>query len=163
MEEEKSSLRDEMKQLNENLNQLVAEKKVKKVKGKKLSKGQLKKGYVRYIYIDENRAIKAVKLPIDEGVAIHDGVPRVATTDYMLSWDGQPTIIQPSWALQPFDPVEHREETTKANMNSAGVRLVLKAIEEGKISQKRKLSGGMIFAIVIAIIVVGYLVLRGFG
>jgi hypothetical protein len=163
MEGENTSLKDEIKKLNDNFTQLVSEKKIKKIKGKKLSRGQLKKNYVRYLYIDENRNMKAMKVPIDEGIVSTDGVPRIATTDYMLTWDGQPTIIQPSWSLKPFDPVVSREETTKDKMNSAGIKLILKRIEEGTVNTKKKLSGAVIFGIVIAIIVVGYILLRGGG
>lgn len=162
-ENEGTSLKEEIQRLNQNFAEFTQQKKIKKVKGKKLSKSQVKKGWVRYMYIDENKGISAHKYQIDDGTVIHGGVPRVATADYIMTWDGQPTIIQPGWSLTPYDPVKERGETEKEKLASAGMRLLLAKIEQGNIKQKKKLSGAMIFGIIIALIVIGYLLIKGFG
>ena len=155
-----TSLKEEVKGLNDKFDQLLASGKVKGIKAKKLGKAEKKKNFIRYIFINENRDIKAVKVPVDEGVVWHGGVPRIGTTDYMLSWEGDPTIIQPGWSTVPFSPVQNYEEAVQAKMTAAGYRLLLKAIKEGEVKPKKKMSGALIFGIVIAIIVIGYLLLK---
>jgi len=159
--EQETNLKEEIKKLNDNFSKLLESGKVKGVKAKKLGKFQLKKGYVRYLYINENRDIKVMKVPIEEGTTTIEGIPRIATADYMMTWDGQPTIIQPAWSVKPFSPVDNYEETVKTQMSSAGYKLLLNRIEQGGIKPKRQIKGWMIFAGVIALIVIGYLLLKG--
>lgn len=157
MTEDNTNLKDEVKNLNQKLDQLIQSGKVKGVKVKKLGKSEKKKGYIRYIYINENREIKAVKVPVDEGIAWFEGVPRIATTDYMMNMDGDPTIIQPSWSVEPFSPVANYEQAVRDKMTAAGYRLLLKAIKEGEVKPKKKISGLIILGIIAAVLVGGYI------
>jgi len=158
--EETRTLKDELKDLNSHIKLLIDSGKFKEIKGKKkLSKRDIKKGFIRYIYINENNSIKVLKVPIEESTTLFEKVPRIATPDYMLSWDGQPTIIQPSWSVKPFSPVDNWEDTVKERMTSAGHRLLLNKIEQGGIIQKKKMSGAVIFGIIIVLIIAGYLLL----
>lgn len=160
MDEENTNLKDEVKKLNQNFERLLESGKVKGVKTKKLGRSEKKKGYVRYIFINENREITVKKVPIDEGTTLYEGIPRIATTDYMLNWDGQPTIIQPSWSVRPFSAVENYEQAVKDGLTSAGYKLLMNRIEMGKITTKKKISGIVIFLVIVAMIVAGYLLLK---
>ena len=163
---EEKTLKDSMqentemlKKLNEHFENMVKSPEVKTIKPKKLgSKG--KKGYVNYIYIRENGVMDMVKVPIEEGTTSYDGSPRLATPEHVLNWKNVPTIIQPSWSCKPFSPAVNMEETAKEKMLSVGYRLLTNRQELGEIKPKKKVSGLVIFFIVIAIIVIGYLLLR---
>jgi len=159
---DETNLKNEIKKLNDNFNMLLESGKVKGFKpNKKLSKSDVKRNYTLAIVVGENREIKFMKVPISEGTTTIEGVPRLATTDYMLSYQGKPAMIIPEWSVQPFSPIQNYEEAVKNQMLSAGYKLLLNRIEQGEIKPKKKLSGALIFGIIIAIIVVGYLVLKG--
>ncbi|UCD20929.1 MAG: hypothetical protein JSW08_00055 [archaeon] len=155
-----STLRDEIKQLTKTLDGLLDSGRVKGFKPpKKINNRDLKKNYILAIIIGENREIKFMKLPISEGTMVLEKAPRLATADYMLSYKGKPALILPEWSTKPFSPEENYEESAKNNMLAAGYKLLLNRMELGNIKTKRGLSGAMIFAIVIGLIVVGYLLI----
>jgi hypothetical protein len=155
---EEGTLKDEVKKLNENFDKLLESGKVKGFKpNKKLTNANVKKNYTLAIVIGENREIKFIKVPISEGTVIVDGIPRLATTDYALSYKGKPAIIIPEWSTKPFSPVENYEDTVKSQMTAAGYKLLLNRIELGKIALKKKMSGMIIILIILALIVGGYL------
>ena len=154
-----TSLRDEVKKLNENFSKLVDTNKTKLIKPKRLSRSEKKKGYVRYIYLGENKSIKVIKAQIEEGTALVEGIPRIATPDYILSWDNEPTIIQPGWSTEPFSPKQNYEDTVQKQMTAAGHKLLLNRLESGILKPKKKMSGVIIFIIIIALIIGGYFLL----
>lgn len=156
-EEESTNLKDEVKKLNENFSKLLESG--KKVKAKKLSRSEMKKGMVRYIFINENGTIDVKKVPIDEGTTFLDKTPRLATADYQLTWDGQPTIIQPAISAEPFSPKTFYERVKDEKMLAVGYKLLAHRAEMGQIKGKKSMPGWIIFAGIIALIVVGYLVL----
>ena len=159
MEEDKS-LKDEIRQINENFNKLLESGKVKGIKASKLGRSQKKKGYVNYIYIRENGTMETTKVPISEGTTFFEKTPRLATPEYVLNWKGQPTIIQPSWSSKPFSPVENFDKAEKEKMLSVGWRLLANRAELGEIKPKGKMSGMLIFIIIAVIGVIAYLLLR---
>lgn len=157
--EEETNLKNEIKKLNENFQKLIESGKIKGVKAKKLGKIEQKKGYVRYIFIGENKQIKVMKIPIEEGTTMVEGIPRIATADYMLNWDGQPTIIQPAWSVEPFSPVKNYEESVQKQMTAQGHKLLLNRIELGGIKAKKKISGAVIFFIIVILAIAAYMLL----
>jgi hypothetical protein len=153
MEEDNKNLKESVNEINKKFDTLISSGKVKGVKAKKLSGSEKKKGYIRYLYISENKNIKAVKVPVEEGTTFFEGSPRIATPDYMLTWDGDPCIIQPGWSMKPFSPVDNMEQTIKDKMNAVGNRLLLNRIELGAVKSKKGIPGWMI--------IVGLLLLGG--
>lgn len=163
MEEEKSNLKEQVAQLNENFNRLLASGKVKGVKMPKTpSKGQVKKGYIYVIYINENGDIKPMKTMIEEGTTAIEGIPRIATPEFMLTYRGKPAIIQPANTTEPFSMNKNYSEAVRNEMTAHGHKLLLNRIERGELKNKKRISGAMAFGIVIVLIVVGYLLMRGF-
>lgn len=154
--EEDTTVRDELKKMNENMKQLIDTGKPLKLK--KLGKMAKKKGFVQYLYIHENGEIEATKVPISEGTTAYEDAPRLATPDYLLSYKGTPTIIQPAWSSKPFSKVENFEETVKEKMLSAGWRLLALRAEAGDVKTKKKMGMGVIIGILLALVVVGYLI-----
>ena len=159
--DKETNLKDEVKRLNDNFNKLLESGKIKGVKLKKTpSKFQAKNNWIYILYINENGEIKPMKQMIEEGTVMVEGIPRLATSEYRLSYLGKPAIILPAWSVKPFSPTDNYEETVKEQMTSQGYKLLLNRIELGGIKPKRKISGAIIFGIIIAIIVVGYLLLK---
>lgn len=167
MDEEKKTdgltLKEEIQKLNQNFEEIAANSKVKKVKGKKLGKQKIKKGWVRYLYIGENGAMTATKYQINQGTIMHDGIPRSATSEDVILWDKEPTIIQPWWSITPLNLKKEMDESARLNSMTIGSKLILSLIEQGNIKQKKKISGAAIFGIVIAVIIIGYLLMKGLG
>ena len=159
MEEENITLKDVIIKNNKLLESLIESGKIKPVKNKRLSGADKKKGFVKYIFIGENLVIRTFKIQVDEGTTLIDKIPRIATAEYIMSWDGDPTIIQPAWTVEPFLPSKNFDEATRDKMLSAGYRLLANRIELGQVKGKKNLPGWLIFAGVIALIVVGYLLL----
>lgn len=156
---DEKTTKEEVRELNRKFDTLINSGAVKGIKPKKLGRSARKKGYVNYIYVRENGEIDTFKKPIEEGTSIIDEIPRLATPEHVLNWKGHPTIIQPSWSSKPFSPVENMEKTAKENMLAMGWRLLANRAELGNVKPKKKMSGTMIFFIIIALLVVGYLVL----
>ena len=163
MGEEETSIKDELKKLNANFDQLLSSGKMKKFKlpsKGKMSKTDLKNNYATVIAIGDNREIKFAKAQINEGTINFDGIPRIATTDYMLSYQGKPAIILPNWSVRPFSPVENYSQEVKEKMTSAGYKLLINRIELGKVADKKKFGNWWIFPLILGVIVIGYILLK---
>lgn len=146
-----------LEEMNQKIDLLLSQEDNKKVKHKKVGKSQQKKGYVNFIYLRENNVIEDAKIPIENLTTVYDDVIRTATPEKVFNWKGTPTIIQPSWRRDPFSSKEDYEEAVKENMVAIKDRLLIARLESGDIKSKKKMSGGMIFAIIAAVAVAGYL------
>lgn len=164
MTDENNSIRDELKKLNENINNLANSGKTKEIKINKMpSKSKVKKGWVGILYVQNNGTIRPMKAPVEDSTTMIEGVPRLATPHYMLNYKGIPTIIQPEWSVEPFNPHQNQDEASRDKMLAAGYRLLANRIETGAIKSKKSISGLMIAGIVIAIVVAAYFLFKGKG
>ena len=124
----------------------------------KLNKKQIKKGFVTYFIIRANRRLDIVKVPIDEGVTMVDGIPRLATTDHVLfDAKGAPIVIQPEWSVKPFSPEDNYEQTVREENSAAGAKLLMNKMEKEALdlTKKKGLGGGnWIVYIIIAIVAI---------
>ena len=141
------------------------EKKMGKFKlpwGAKLSKANIKKNYVNVIYIKDNKDMNIVKLPIEDETVTIDGLPRVASSDYVMLLNGKPTIIQPSWSIAPFNPTKDITETEAQELSAKGRRLVFAKMKNDIIAPK-KMGGGMMIWIILglAVLGIGYYLMKG--
>lgn len=164
MEEENTSIKDEIKKLNENFNVLLESGRVKGFKlpyKARLGRKKVKNDYTTICYINNNREVTFIKAPISEGTVMIGGTPRLATTDYMLSYKGKPFIIQPSWSIKPFSPADNYDDAVKTNTIAVGYRLLLNTMKSEQISAKKKIGIGFIIgALVIGAIVI-YFISKG--
>lgn len=145
---------DELIGLNK---ELVGRKKMthwKMPRGGKLTKSQIRKNYVTMIVVNENKELDFIKVPIDEGTTLVDGTPRIATTDYVMTFKGKPVIFQPKWSVRPFSPTSHQELTVKNQDSAAGYKLLLNKMKKEVISPKKTMSG-VILWIIIGLVVIG--------
>jgi hypothetical protein len=161
MSEEKS-IKDLLIEMNEKI-----EEKGKREKGFKLpwkgkvSKSKVKKGWATYMVIRDNRNIEFTKKPIEEQTVVIDGTPRIATADDTLFYKGKPFYVQPSWSVKPFSPTENYNQTIKEGYASQGYKLLMNRMKNEQLTTKKSFGGIGIFLIIVAIIAIGYFVIKG--
>lgn len=156
MEENNESIKELIKKIAERQEELAYKKEIKKFNMPskfKLPKGKIRKNWVVAMLINENRTMDAIRVPIEDGTIKIDGIPRISTTDYIMSWRGKPVVILPSWSLKPFSPEENYEKSVREQMTTAGRKLVIAKMKRD-IVEPKKMSFGMIWW-VIAIAVAG--------
>lgn len=155
------TLKDEIKKLNENFQALRDDGKVKKVKpNKKLSTGDLKSNGVLAVVVGENKEFRFEKLNIEDSTVTLNKVPRIATAEYLGTYKGKPAMIIPEWSAEPINFQKQYDQAARDKMLAVGYRLLLNRIELGAIKAKKQIKGWIVFAGIIALIVVGYLLLR---
>lgn len=166
MEENKDeSMKELLKKIAENTNQLIERKEAKKwklpFKGR-VSKARVRKGWATVQIIRHNGNVDFVRVPTKDGTISVDGFPRVATVDYTLSHKGKPLLIIPEWSLEPYNPILQKDMTDKNQMGMSGRRLVLSKLEGEQIKAKPKI-GGMIGWLILGAIILGgaYYLLKG--
>jgi len=164
MTKEEPSLRDEIKKLNENFSEVVKKKEAKSFFfpfKARLSKKKVSDGYASVCYINENRGVNFMRVPIKEGAIMINGVPHIATTEYMLNYKNKPLLIVPSWNVEPFSPSKNLNEAEKENKLNLGYKLILNTLKSEQIQQKKTISGMTIFIIIIVIIIGLYAASKG--
>ena len=130
----------------------------------RLNKKRLKRNFVTVLVINENRNVDAVRLPIEDGCIVVDGVPRIATQDYTLLFNGRPMIILPAWSLKPFSPEENYAETVRNELTTAGRKLIAAKMKLEAVQPKKKIAGGIGGWIILGLAILGivyYFIKRG--
>ncbi|MCK9371128.1 hypothetical protein M0R04_14545 [Candidatus Dojkabacteria bacterium] len=165
--EEETTLRDEIRNLGRKLeNKKIEEEKHKKFKFPrvaKLTQKKSKEGYASVCFINENRDVKFLKLPIKEGSVIYNGSPYIASTDYMLNYKNKPFLIIPTWDIAPFSPQKQYDDAFEQKRLNVGYRLVLNTLKSEQIKPKASFGSAWIWIAVIALVGAGayYLYQRG--
>lgn len=132
--------------------------------GKKTSPRQGRKGWVTIMRINENGFINFEKQRIQDQTIMVDGVPRLATPDYVLHWKKVPMIIQPNWSVKPFSPEEHHEKSMEDGSHTKGYKILMARMKSDTTSPKPQM-GGMMKWIIGAILVgiIAYAFITGGG
>jgi len=131
----------------------IKKKKIKLPRRAKVNKRKLKKGFVGVIYIDENGNIWGEKEKVDGGCMKEKKAIRYHATDgrEILFWDGKfPVVIQPTWKKNPLNVRNDIE-----NNQTYGQKYIMARMLADVIKIKNK--GGFSIAIIIALIVGGYI------
>ena len=162
MEEEKSRF----ERIEEKLDMIAQQEEKKRKPFKlpwkaKISKKKAEQGYITVLYIKENRTMLFDKQPIDEQTIMMDGVPRIVTPEETLIYKGRPFVIIPSWSTKPFSPTDNYEDIVKTGYAAQGWRLLINRVKSEAILAKKKISGALIFGVIAAVIVIGYLAMKG--
>lgn len=164
-EENNESVKELLKKIAENTNQLIEKKQAKKWKlpfSGRVGKAKVKKGWTTVQIIRHNGNVDFVKMKTEDGCVKVDGFPRAATIDYNLTYKGKPLLIIPEWSLEPYNPVLEKNEAEEKQRGMAGRRLVLAKLEGEQIKAKPKMGGMIGWIILIAIICGGaYYLLKG--
>ncbi len=145
----------------------------------RVGKNKAKKGYVGIWKINETGFITPSKQQIKEQTIILDGVPRLATPEYVLRYKKgfrvYPLMLVPSWSVKPiepsklrkegFNPAEEFKESMADGSNIKGYRLLMNRMKTEAIGATKGGAGGFIKWIIglgLAAIV-GYAILTGGG
>ena len=149
------------------INELKEQKKVKSWNipffKRKLSKKKKKNGWVVFLNIGENKWGTFIKAPIEDGVAIVNGIPHVVNPeDIIMLKNNLGLVIQPQWSIKPFSPNQNAKETEEAGNGTKGWEYIMNYIYKTQIKTKKE--GSMIVMIIVALIVIGggyYLIKSG--
>ena len=153
-------------------------KKTKKFKlpwGKKVGKAQAKKNWITIMKINENGHINFSKQQIDEQTIMEDGVPRLATNQYVMFYKNAPMIILPSWSVEPlpvntndrvefipFSPKENLEESLVKGTNTKGYKIILAKMLKETVNPKKPMSNVIKWIIGLGLAgIIGYALISG--
>ena len=161
---EEKSIKELIEEMNKKFDELVESKQAKNWKmpwKARIGRIKAKKNWTTVLFINDNREVKFMKLQIDEQTVKADGTPRIASTDYMMTYKRKPFIIIPSWSVKPFSPVDNYEEAEKENMLAVGYRLLLNKMKSEVIKPKMSMSWGLIIVGILILGGVAYYLLKG--
>lgn len=137
-------LEQELKEIKSLLKQAEEAKKTKKFKlpfGKKVGTAQAKKNWILTIKINENGHLNFLKHQIDEQTIMEEGVPRLATNQYVLFYKKTPVIILPSWSVEPYSPTQEFKKSLENGSNTAGYKILMAKMLKETVSPKKEMSG----------------------
>lgn len=160
MEEEnkEDNLKDLLKKVAENTDQLIQTKQAKKWKmpfSGRVGRAKVKKGWTTVQIIRHNGNVDFTRVKTEDGTIRVDGFPRVGTIDYHLSHKGKPLIIVPEWSLEPYNPLIDKNSAERKEMQMSGRRLILSKLEGEQIKQKAKFGTAIGWIVLILAIGVG--------
>ena len=153
---ERKSLREEIEELKDSVEETKHGKKKKKPDFKmpfmaRVGKKKVKDGFASICYVNENKGIKFLKAPIREGVVTIEGKPHLATTDYVMNYKNKPFMIIPAWNTKPFSPMADLTKAAEDKTTTVGYRLLLNMMKSEQIKQKPAMSMGIIIILLLAI------------
>jgi hypothetical protein len=185
------AIQEDLNRIKEMLKQPEVEEKhwwggKKKVKlPRKVSKGQAKKNWVTVWTINENGHLNPSKKQIDEQTIMIDGIPRLATNQYIMFFKNRPLIILPSWSVEPlpvrpkifvqegekvdtdnlpFNPKQNLEESFVNGTNTKGLKILLAKMLKETVNPKKPMSNILKWGIGIALAgIIGYALISGGG
>jgi AAA15 family ATPase/GTPase len=131
---------------------------------KRVNPKQASKGYVTVMKINENGFLDFQKEKIVEQTTMIDGIPRLATPEYVLHWKKNPVIIQPSWSVKPFSPEVMSKSSLLDGSNTKGYKILMARMKSDTVGTKAPMGGMMKWIIGIALAaIVGYALISGGG
>ena len=164
IEKEPKSLKETLAEISEQLTDLKKKKKIKlwsiPLKSRMLSRKKKQEGNVVFMNIGENKSVTFIKAPIQDGVALVNGIPHVVEPEDILFWKNKlPIVIQPQWSIKPFSSKDHFKEATSSGQGTVGWEYIMNYIYRTQIKIKKAMSIGLIIFLVVAVIGGGYYLL----
>jgi len=147
---EDKTLKEEFKELKEIMISDVAKKQKKERQPRlpfraRVGKNKSSKGYVGIWKINENGFITPSKQKIEEQTIMVDGVPRLATPEYILRFKKGfrtfPLVILPSWSVKPFSPTKSYEQSIEEGSNIKGYKLLMNRMKLDTVGIKKAVGG----------------------
>lgn len=145
------------------------EKKKKKFKmpfGKKVSKTQAKKNWITVMKINENGHVNFSKTKIDEQTIMEDGVPRLATNQFVMFYENNPLIILPNWSVEPlpFNPRQNFIDSLENGTNTKAYKILMAKMLKETVNPKKPMAGWIKWVVGIGIAgLIGYALISGGG
>jgi hypothetical protein len=126
-----------------------------------MGKKKKRMGYVVFMNVGENKAVTFIKAPVEDGVAMVNGIPHPVNPEDILIWKNRiPMCIIPQWSEKPFSPKEHYRETIANNQNTMGWQYIINYINKNQITNKKPVPTGFIIIGVLAVIGLGYYLIK---
>lgn len=152
---EEKGLKEEIKELKEVMKEQKKSKSFRMPLRARLSKHRLKRGYIIVQKISENKGIEFTKEPIIDGtIKLHDTFHAIEDYD-LFFYKNKPMIIQPKHKLNPWNPIKSENETY-------GQKYIMARMKSDQIKLSgKKISGIVIFGLIIAAIIGYYLITGG--
>jgi len=156
--EENKSIKDELKEIKQALEDSNRDNKSKKPRPFKLpfkavvNPGKLKKGYLTIVKIEDNMAVDFTREPIIDGtVKLEDTYHAIEEFD-IYNYRGKPLIFQPKSKLNPYNPFRTPLE---GENETYGQKYVMARMEGERITAKKQLGWGIGIFVIIGIIALG--------
>lgn len=158
VEEQKQGLTTKMDRLLEVLE--PKKKSRKRIKLPKLKKAKLKQNYALVIYIMDNLSMNMEYMKINnEYIYIRKtNSYHLATSKYVMNYKGIPTIVQPSWSLEPLCPSEHYQETIDKHKGASPQKVLITLMEQSNLKIRGKVGGKAILWIIIGVVASLYMI-----
>ncbi len=144
-------LQEDMAEIKAMMKENEPKKKVKKFGlpfGTKVSSAKGKKGYVTVFKINENGFLNVTRELISEQTIMIDGIPRLATPEYILHLKKNPVVILPTWSVKPlksedlvkpFSPTEHQKKSIEDGSNTKGYQILIAKMKSEAINPKKSI------------------------
>lgn len=140
------------------------EKKFKIPFTKRVRKPQNKKGYITKLIIKNNGSIEFNKEQIKKQSILEDGIPRLATPDYVLNYKGNPFLIVPEWSTVPFSPEEHFKKSLDDGSNTKGYAILMERMKLESIKPTKEMGGLVKWILGLGLLgIIGYAFISGGG
>jgi hypothetical protein len=108
-----------------------------------------------------NKAVTFIKAPIDEGVAMVNGVPHVVNTDDILIWKNKiPVVIQPQFSERPYSAHRHYETVMAKGEDTKGWQFLMNYILKHQIKPTKDTPWKAIIIGAIVVIGLGYYLMK---
>ena len=172
MEEPKQNLNTRLNELNEKLDSMVQETKVRKKLKKQhfripfRVKAQLKKlamkNKVQIILLQNNRNIKTTVGDIKDGMIILGEKVYNGSSEGIWLWNGKfPTVILPEWDLNPITPPALYKDAVEKGRLADPQTFIIRALMYKEMLQPKTIAGKTIIWVIIGGIVVFYVLFAG--
>jgi len=158
------SLKEILMDIQNNQKKLIEEKKVKKFRlpwKSKVGKAKIKQGYITVAYINGNKEVEFIRVPVSEGATMIKDAPYLATSEYMLTHKGKPMIIINSESVKPYSPAEHIEEAEANHQLQLGYRILLNKMKSEVIKPKKPTHWGIVIGGLAVIGIIFYVMSNG--
>jgi len=146
------NMKEMMEEMYYNM-QESSKKKIKIPRKAKVSKGQMKKGWIGTIYIDENGNIRGDKTKLSGNVTREkkDIKYHATTGEEILMWEGKyPVTLQPTWRVNPINVKKIDDKNETYGQQYIMARMLADVI-------KIKKGGGMSILLLVGLAVAGYI------
>lgn len=154
----------EIKKLLKESKETEKEKKFKMPWSGKVSPSRASKGYVTVFKVNENGFLDIKKERIEEQTIMVDGIPRLATPEYVLHWKKNPIIILPSWSVKPFSPEENQRKSLDEGTNTKGYPILLAKMKSEAVKKTGEFAWWIKWVVGIGLLaVIGYALMTGGG
>ena len=165
-------LLEEIQEIKDKIRKQEEEQKLKKEKewnfkfpfGKKVGNSQKKRNFVTVIELLENSGMKFHKLQIEDQTIVIDSIPRLASAGCIFYYKKNPTIVLPSWSVEPLSASKHFSQSLDNGTNVNGYKIILASMKKSIVTGKKQMTGWLKWVVGIGLAaIIGYALISGGG